>query len=168
MDNLSHSVVGLAAGELIHSILPEEPQPGLQASRRRMLLTSCWLASNFPDLDLLFTHLLPSPLGYLLHHRGHTHTLLYALPQALLIWGLIHLLWPAARALLRESRSARYSLALAVDGGLGLHILMDNLNSYGVHPKQPQNTNWYYGDMVFIGEPVFWVACGIPLAMMIR
>src|SRR3569833_1599032 len=99
MDNLSHSVVGLAAGELIHRILPEEPQPGLQASRRRMLLTSCWLASNFPDLDLLLpafllllllssfllacnlpslelvlTQVLPSRLGYQLHLRGHTHT----------------------------------------------------------------------------------------------
>ena len=168
MDNLSHSVVGLAAGELIHRLLPEETQPGLQASRRRMLLISCWLASNFPDLDLLFTHLLPSPLGYLLHHRGHTHTLLYALPQALLIWGLILLLWPAARALLRESRPARQGLAVAVGGGLGLHILMDYLNSYGVHPFHPLDPNWYYGDMVFIVEPVFWVACGIPLAMMVR
>lgn len=94
MDNLSHSVVGLAAGELTH----------------RLLLLACWLSSNFPGFDLLFTHLPLSPLGYLLHHRGHTHTLLHALPQALLIWGLISALWPAACMLLKESGSARYCL----------------------------------------------------------
>lgn len=168
MDNLSHSVAGLAAGELIHRLLPEEPQSGAQALRRRMLLTACWLASNFPDLDLLFTHLLPPPLGYLLYHRGHTHTLPYALPQGLLIWGLVYLLWPAARKLLRESRPARHGLLLAVGGGLALHLLMDYLNSYGVHPFHPLDSDWYYGDMVFIVEPVFWVVCGIPLVMMIR
>lgn len=168
MDNLSHSVVGLAAGELIHRLLPAERQEQQRAVRRRMLLLACWMSSNFPDLDLLFTHLLPSPLGYLLHHRGHTHTLLYALPQAVLIWGLIYLPWPAARTLLKESRPARHGMALAVGGGLALHILMDYLNSYGVHPFHPLDSDWYYGDMVFIVEPLFWVACGIPLAMMVR
>jgi sec-independent protein translocase protein TatC len=47
------------------------------------------LAGNFPDLDLVLTPLLPAPLGYLLHHRGHTHTVLYALPQMLLLAALM-------------------------------------------------------------------------------
>ena len=166
MDNLSHSVVGLAAGELIHRSLAPEPGSAAHATRRRMLLAAGGLACNFPDLDLLFSPLLPAPLGYLLHHRGHTHTLLYAIPQALLLMALIWALWPAARALLRASGAARRGLAATVAAGLLLHIGMDALNSYGVHPFHPFESRWWYGDLVFILEPVFWIAFGAPLAAM--
>ncbi|HEV2611123.1 MAG TPA: metal-dependent hydrolase [Noviherbaspirillum sp.] len=168
MDNLSHSVVGLAAGELIHRSLPVEQDSARHDLRRTLLLVSCWLASNFPDLDLVLTPLLPEPLGYLLHHRGHTHTLLYAIPQALLLWALLWLLWPAARRLLKASQTARAGLALSLTAGFLLHMSMDYLNSYGIHPFHPFDSRWFYGDMVFILEPLFWIAFGIPMAMMIR
>lgn len=167
MDNLSHSVVGLAAGEFLQRSLPEEIGIERQRLRRRLLLVSCWLASNFPDLDLAFTALLPAPLGYLLHHRGHTHTLLYGLPQALLIAALVWLLWPAARRLMHDSATARKGFALSIIVGLVLHLLMDSLNSYGIHPFHPFDSRWWYGDMVFILEPVFWVTFGVPVAMML-
>ncbi|MDB5756410.1 MAG: hypothetical protein JWR56_2838, partial [Massilia sp.] len=166
MDNLSHSVVGLAVGELVQRSLAPESDPLDQRVRRRMLLLACWAASNFPDLDLVLTPLLPKPLGYLLHHRGHTHTLLLALPQALLLAALIWLLWPAARRLLGRSSLARRGLALAIGVGFVLHLSMDYLNSYGIHPFYPLDMHWLYGDMIFILEPVFWVAAGVPLALM--
>jgi inner membrane protein len=168
MDNLSHSVAGLAVGELIQRSLAPEPEPAAQALRRRMLLFTCWGASNLPDLDLVLKGLLPAPLGYLLHHRGHTHTLLFAIPQALLLMGLVWLLWPSARHLLKHSHGARKGLIAAAAGGLLLHILMDYLNSYGVHPFYPFDARWFYGDLLFILEPVFWVAFGVPLAWMVR
>jgi inner membrane protein len=168
MDNLSHSVTGLAAGELLHRVLPPEDDMAHQQLRRRLLLVTCWLASNFPDFDLLLTPLLPSPLGYLLHHRGHTHTLVYAIPQAMLLWILIWLVWPAARELLKVSSNARRGFGLAATIGLLLHLLMDYLNSYGVHPFYPFDARWLYGDMVFILEPVFWITFGVPMAMMLR
>lgn len=166
MDNLTHSVSGLAVGEFISRSLAPEPDEARQRTRRRLMLVSCWAASNFPDLDLVLTPLLPAPLGYLLHHRGHTHTLLYALPQALLLAALLWLLWPAARALLAHSAQARRGLALAIGAGFLLHISLDYLNSYGVHPFYPADPRWFYGDMVFIIEPVFWIAFGVPLALM--
>ena len=92
--------VGLGIGELVQRSLPAEPDEARQRTRHRLLLTACAAASNFPDLDLFLTKLLPAPLGYLLHHRGHTHTLLYALPQALLLLALLWALWPNARRLL--------------------------------------------------------------------
>ncbi|MBS0308912.1 MAG: metal-dependent hydrolase, partial [Proteobacteria bacterium] len=168
MENISHSLAGLAAGELIHRSLPSESDHDQQRLRRALLLLACWLASNFPDLDLILSPLLPKPLGYLLHHRGHTHTLLFILPQALLLWGLIAALWPAARRLLRTSAAARKGLALALLIGPALHIVMDYLNSYGVHPWYPFDARWFYGDMVFIVEPFFWIALGVPLAMSIE
>jgi inner membrane protein len=180
MDNLTHSVVGLAIGELLHRSLPEEAAPSSRAHqahqarqpsqapspqriRHRLLLFTCWAASNFPDLDLILTPLLPAPLGYLLHHRGHTHTLLYALPQALLLALLIWMLWPAARALLKQSATARKGFLLALAAGFSLHMAMDFLNSYGIHPFHPFDSRWFYGDLVFILEPVFWMAFGMPL-----
>ena len=168
MDNITHSLVGLGAGELLHRSLPPEADAAHQSTRHRLLLFACAVASNAPDLDLFLTRLLPQPLGYLLHHRGHTHTVLLALPQALVILALIWLLWPSARALLKASRSARAGLGGALLLGFGLHLGMDFLNSYGVHPFYPFDTHWFYGDMIFIVEPVFWVAFGVPMAMLLR
>jgi inner membrane protein len=168
MDNLSHSVVGLAVGELVHRSLSQEPDVDRQRIRRRLLLFSCWAASNFPDLDLFLTPLLPAPLGYLLHHRGHTHTLLYAVPQAILLWTMIWALWPSARKLLKQSTHARSGVMLSLSLGFALHLLMDYLNSYGIHPFHPFDSRWLYGDMVFILEPLFWMAFGVPMAMMVQ
>lgn len=167
MDNLSHSLAGLAAGALLQrSLAPEAAAPD-QTLRARMLLLACGVAANLPDLDLVLSGLLPAPLGYLLHHRGHTHTLLYALPQALLLIALVWLLWPGARRLLRASAPARIGLVAATMIGLALHLLMDFFNSYGLHPFHPFDSRWLYGDMVFILEPVFWVGFGVPLALTI-
>ncbi|HEY0845969.1 MAG TPA: metal-dependent hydrolase [Noviherbaspirillum sp.] len=167
MDNLSHSLVGLAVGELLHRSLAQETDADRQRTRRRLLLFCGWAASNFPDLDLVLTPLLPAPLGYLLHHRGHTHTLLYAIPQALLLLGMLWL-WPSARRLMTESPCARRSVIAAVSCGLLLHMMMDFLNSYGIHPFHPFDSRWLFGDMVFIVEPFFWIAFGVPMVMTVR
>ena len=164
MDNLTHTLVGLALGELTHRVLRTEPDPARASTRRRLLLACGALASNFPDLDLVLTPLAPEPLGYLLHHRGHTHTLLYALPQALLLLAALWAFWPNARALLRTNPAARRGLLAATGIGLLLHLGMDALNVYGIHPLAPFDPRWFYGDMVFIVEPVFWLALGTPLA----
>lgn len=168
MDNLSHSVASLLAGEIMHRSLAPEPDEDSHGLRRRLMLVTCALAGNFPDLDLVLTPLLPAPLGYLLHHRGHTHTLLYALPQMLLLAALIWALWPNARRLLRSSATARIGFLLSLAAGFALHLLMDYLNSYGLHPFHPVDSRWVYGDMVFILEPVFWLAFGVPMIMSAR
>lgn len=167
MDNISHSLAGLALAELVDRSLAPEPDPGRARTRHRLLLVSCWVASNFPDLDLVLTPLAPQPLGYLLQHRGHTHTLAGLLPQALLLLALLWL-WPAARALLRESAATLRATVGLVAAGLALHLGMDYLNVYGVHPFFPFDTHWLYGDMVFIVEPVFWIVLGAPLAVLAR
>ncbi|HEY8607993.1 MAG TPA: metal-dependent hydrolase [Noviherbaspirillum sp.] len=167
MDNLSHTVAGLAAGELLHRILAPETKPEDTRTRHRLLLTTAALASNFPDLDLVLTPLLPAPLGYLLHHRGHTHTIVYALPQMLLLASVLLACWRSARQLVMHSRSARAGFLIALAAGFSLHLAMDYLNSYGLHPFHPFDSRWRYGDMVFILEPMFWVTLGLPMALMI-
>lgn len=168
MDNMTHSLVGLALGELVERALPATADPVQGRTRRRALLLTGLLASNFPDLDLVLTPLLPAPLGYLIHHRGHTHTLLYALPQVLLLLALIWLLWPAVRRLLKEDRGARRAVLATAVLGMLLHLSFDGLNVYGVHPFHPFDSRWLYGDLVFIVEPVFWTALGVALALLSR
>jgi inner membrane protein len=168
MDNITHSLTGLALGELVDRSLPPEPDQDRARVRHRLLLVSSWAANNFPDLDLVLTPLAPRPQGYLLQHRGHTHTLLAAIPQALLLLALLWLLWPAARRLLRENAVARHATIGVAMLGLLLHVAMDYMNVYGVHPFYPLDARWFYGDLVFIAEPVFWIAFGTPLAIMAR
>ena len=48
-----------------------------------------------------------------------------------------------------------------------LHIGMDFTNNYGVHPFWPLINRWFYGDAVFIAEPLLWAACA-PLAITLR
>ncbi|WP_332876949.1 metal-dependent hydrolase [Massilia sp. S19_KUP03_FR1] len=168
MDNLTHSIIGLAAGELIDRALPAEPTPERARARHRLLLVTGALASNFPDIDLVFMPFLSRPLGYLLEHRGHTHTVLFAIPQMLLLVALLWLLWPAARNLLRVSAAARKGVAIAAGLGLLLHLGMDYLNSYGLHPFAPVDARWLYGDVLYIIEPVFWVLLGVPLILQIQ
>ena len=166
MDNMTHSLVGLALGELVDRALPTTADPARARTRRRVLLATGLLASNFPDLDLVLTPLLPAPLGYLIHHRGHTHTLLYALPQVALLLAFLYLLWPGARRLLRDDRGARRAVVGTALLGMVLHLSFDALNVYGVHPFHPFDSRWLYGDLVFIVEPVFWTALGVALALL--
>jgi inner membrane protein len=109
------------------------------------------LASNAPDLDFLYRGITPGRLGYLLHHRGHTHTLLATVPLALFsvvcVGALLRLRgqhWPGA--------TSRFLLGVALFAGL-LHLAMDFGNNYGVHPFWPFDDHWYYGDALFIIEP---------------
>ena len=172
MDNLSHTVAGLLIGEIVSRALPDRVKgadvEAALRTRRALLLTASTIANNFPDLDMLYSRILPPPLGYLLHHRGHTHTLFLAIPQSILLLGVLLGLWPAARRLVRADAIARNALIALTLGGFFLHVFFDSLNSYGVHPFAPFVNRWYYGDVVFIAEPYFWIAFGVTFSMTIR
>ena len=166
MDNISHAVVSMVAGELLHRTLPAESTDKAQSLRQKLLIFTAAAAGNFPDLDLVLYPLMKKPLGYLLHHRGHSHTLVGACFESLLLFAITLALWPAARRLWRSSTLTKRAYVLASAVGFALHISMDWLNSYGVHPFYPLYNGWLYGDLVFIVEPIFWIAFGVPLAFL--
>jgi len=87
MDNITHSLVGLACAEAITAIKPE-----LRKYSRPILLASL-IANNLPDLDFAYTRITTSAsgerIGQILHHRGHTHTLAFALPGAAILAALL-------------------------------------------------------------------------------
>lgn len=158
MDNVTHTLAGLVVAQAALYLRGRRLQGAAAdppAARAATLLISA-LANNAPDLDFLYRGITPGQLGYLLHHRGHTHTLLATLPLALL--GLAAVV---AVSRLRGQHLPRtlwgFLLGVAVFGGL-LHVTMDFGNNYGVHPFWPFDDHWYYGDAIFIIEPWLMIA----------
>jgi len=155
LDNLTHSLLGAALAEVARPRAASAPP-------RRLFAVAGVLAANLPDLDLLYTGITPPPLGYLLHHRGHTHTLVGLVVQAAVL-ALVYRLLPPVRRLPPEHRARLWTLICV---GLLSHELLDAGNSYGVHPFFPFDSRWYYGDAVFILEPWLWLLLGMPVAWM--
>lgn len=118
------------------------------------------VAASAPDVDLAYTWLIEPPLGYLLHHRGHSHTV-----PGLVVLGAVMLgvcrAWPAARQA-TAAGPQRFSLMIAA--ALVSHLLLDAANVYGTHLFYPLTARWYYGDGVFIFEPWVWLLLGVAAA----
>ncbi len=160
-------MIGLIAGEAVvnHS---QPSAAGLPAPvRRTLLVTVAAVGSNSPDLDLLFTFsgAENNHLRYALWHRGYTHTLIGCLALALLLYSAAEA-WIYYKGL-RPSRRDRALLLGTAVFTTALHLIMDYLNSYGVHPFWPMENRWTYGDSVFIVEPLYWAAAA-PLFFLLR
>jgi inner membrane protein len=157
VDNLTHSLAGLVVADAAIQL-----RARFHASKvaprgfREAALATGVLASNLPDLDFAYAGITAGKLGYLLHHRGHTHTLLMVLPLSLVCVGVVALAL-RVRGLRLAASDHRSLLGLAAGSGC-LHMLMDFGNNYGVHPFWPLNNDWYYGDAIFIIEPWLLIA----------
>jgi inner membrane protein len=123
------------------------------------------VGGNLPDVDVLYTGWAGTTLDYLLHHRGHTHTVVGALVLSLLLFAGVRLWW-RYREVRPSPADVRFLVGLAVLGPF-LHLALDFTNSYGVHPFWPLDNHWYYGDAVFIVEPLLW-ASSAPLLFTLR
>ena len=153
VDNVTHSLVGVVLADAMMG--RRSPK-----SQRPLIVGAGLIAANLPDIDLAYAAITPAPVGYLLHHRGHTHTIvgLGLLAVALV---LVYRLLPPVRTM-RLAERLRLWLLIAV--ALASHLAMDALNSYGVHPFYPVDNSWYYADAVFIFEPSLWLVLGVAVA----
>jgi len=153
LENLTHSLVGVALADLVL-------RRNATKAERRTLVGAGIIAANLPDIDVVYSGITAAPLGYLLHHRGHTHTVLgLAVLAAALV--LIYRRLPPIR---KARSSERIRLWILIATALASHLLLDFLNPYGVHPFHPIDSTWYYGDAVFIFEPSLWLVLGIAAA----
>ena len=153
MDNVTHSLLGVVLADATLGTRAAR-------SRRPLFVGAGVIAANLPDIDLAYSAMTPAPLGYLLHHRGHTHTFV-GLGVLLLLLIMAYRLLPPVRTM-RGGERLRLWLLIAI--ALASHLAMDALNSYGVHPFYPVDNTWYYGDAVFVFEPALWVVLGVAVA----
>jgi inner membrane protein len=153
VDNITHSLVGVALADLTMG------RRGTKA-QRPLFVGAGIIAANLPDIDLVYSGITPAPIGYLLHHRGHTHTIVGLVALAIVLVFAYRFL-PSVRKM-RLTGQVRFWLLIAI--ALASHLLLDTLNSYGVHPFYPFDNTWYFGDTVFILEPALWLVLGVAAA----
>jgi inner membrane protein len=137
VDNLTHSLVGLAAAKA-----------GLGRVSPYATFV-CVAAANLPDIDIVT--LTRGPAFYLQHHRGITHSIVGMLALAVafpMLFCAAERVWARARG-----REARARLK-------GLHPVLDWTNSYGVRPLLPWDGRWIYGDLLYVIDPWVWMVLG--------
>lgn len=148
MDNLTHSLVGLAAAK---SGL-ERLSPGAT--------TLCILAANAPDADIVVL-LFNDRWSFLQHHRGITHALVGTLALGLLLPVFYYAGdWLIAR-IRNRPKQVRFSSLLVISLIVSAtHPLLDWTNNYGIRFLLPWDPRWFYGDLVFIVDPFIWLMLG--------
>ena len=164
MDNVTHTLIGALLGETIARTTHGDSRGLPSEVRRNLLVTTCAIGSNLPDVDVFYSFI-GGKINYLLQHRGYSHTIIGALLLAVATFAI-------ARWILGRRGHVPSSQDLAWLAGVLaitplLHIGMDFTNNYGVHPFWPLVDRWFYGDAVFIAEPLLWAACA-PLAFTFR
>jgi inner membrane protein len=148
MDNLTHSLVGLAAAKAGL----ERLSPGAT--------TLCVLAANAPDADVA-VGLFSDRWGLLQHHRGITHSIVGVLILAVLLPLLFYAGDFIICKLKRRSVRAKFGgLLLASVIASFTHPVLDWTNNYGIRLLLPWNPRWFYGDFVFIVDPFIWLILG--------
>lgn len=148
MDNLTHSLIGLAASKAGL----EKLSPGTTAL--------CILAANAPDGDIV-SGVFGGRWVYLQHHRGITHSIVGTVALALFL-PLIFYLFDRilARVRNRPTSVKLQGLLLASILVSATHPFMDWTNNYGVRFLLPWSSRWFYGDFVFIIDPFLWLILG--------
>ncbi len=119
MDTLTHALSGALLGRAT------APAPGAEVIplSRRIALGA--LAAAFPDIDIVASWL--SPLSYLHHHRGVTHSLVMLALWAVLLAWLCTRVWPKV-----ENKGPGWRAYVGIIAwGIGAHIAGDGITSFG-------------------------------------
>ena len=148
MDNLTHSLVGLAAAKAGL----ERLSPGAT--------TLCVLAANAPDADVV-VGLFSDRWALLQHHRGITHSIVGVLILAVLLPLLFYACDFIISKLTRRSVRVKFGGLLLASAIVSFtHPFLDWTNNYGIRLLLPWNSRWFYGDFVFIVDPFIWLILG--------
>lgn len=147
MDNLTHSLVGLAAAKA-----------GLERVSPGATVLAI-VAANAPDADIVTLY--AGQFTYLEHHRGITHSLIGAAVIAIALPVVFYAGDRLVSTFSRRRPRARFFGLLVTSLLLSAsHLLLDYTNNYGVRPLLPWDSRWFYGDLVFIFDPWIWLMLG--------
>jgi inner membrane protein len=147
MDNLCHTLAGAALGEA-----------GLK--RRTALSTATlMLASNLPDIDVAVFATDTLAMAF---RRGWTHGVVAQLVLPPLL-AVTMLAWDRVRRRPDHPAASFRGLLVLSYIGVWLHVFMDWLNTYGVRLLKPFSDRWFYGDALFIVDPILYVVFGVAI-----
>jgi inner membrane protein len=144
LDNLCHSLAGAALG-----------RAGL-AGRTPLGMSTLIIANNLPDIDVAVFATDTLAMSF---RRGWTHGVLAQAALPIVFTGIVVL---CDRVFRRDKpdRVKPAQILLLTYLGVLLHVFMDFLNSYGVRLLMPFSDRWFYGDALYIVDPVLYVAFG--------
>lgn len=148
MDNLTHSLVGIASAKAgLEKLSPA-------------VTTLCVLAANAPDADIVVL-LFGDRWTLLQHHRGITHALVGTLVFALVLPAVFYLSDVLISRIRKQPRRLVFKgLLISSLVVSATHPLLDWTNNYGIRFFLPWNARWFYGDLVFIVDPFIWLILG--------
>jgi inner membrane protein len=151
MDNLCHTLAGAALGEA-----------GLKR-RTAMGTATLLIASNLPDVDVAVFATDTLAMSF---RRGWTHGVLALAILPAILAGVM-LFWDRwrRRADPLLPPAPLTGLLLLSYAGTWLHVFMDWLNSYGVRLLKPFSDRWFYGDALYIVDPVLYVVFGAAIVL---
>ena len=148
MDNLAHSLLGLAAAKAGL----ERLSPGATAI--------CLLAANAPDSDVAVL-LVRDRWDFLHYHRHITHSIFGTLALALILPVMFWLVDRLIARLRSRQPVVRVRGLLVVSLVVSAtHPFLDWTNNYGIRLLLPWSSRWFYGDLVFIADPFIWLVLG--------
>jgi inner membrane protein len=130
MFNSTHTLVGLAIA-----------RAGADRWSRHAAWTAA-IASNLPDIDIVAA-VYDQP-AYIEYHRGITHAII-GVPLLSLV---------VAAGMYKFSGNFWRTFAIALLA-MSTHPVLDYMNTYGLRPFLPFDGTWFYGDALFIIDPIF-------------
>ena len=149
MDNLCHTLAGAALGDA-----------GLKR-RTPLAMGTLVVASNLPDIDVA---VFATDMLAVSFRRGWTHGVLSMAVLPAMFAGIVFALDRAHAFRTRERASLRELLLLTYIA-TWLHVFMDYLNSYGVRLLMPFSNRWFYGDALYIVDPLLYLLLGGAIAI---
>jgi inner membrane protein len=142
MDNLTHSLTGALAAKIIATA---KPTVAAEPKQKRMVFWLLVASANFPDIDVVLGFL-GDPIFSISHHRGITHSLLFAPVLAL---------FPAALFYFWGKLKNFKTLWLLAWIGILIHIFFDVITPFGTQLFAPFSSARYALDWMFIIDPFF-------------
>jgi inner membrane protein len=152
MDNITHSLTGVIAARIAERNDLPVADTGIL---RKTLFWLFLLTANLPDIDVALGFFV-DPITALQHHRGITHSLLFAPVFALL----------PAWVFYRFGNVKEFRILwLAALTGILLHILFDLITPFGTQLFAPFVPTRYSLDWMFIIDPAFTGAVSLLLLL---
>jgi inner membrane protein len=142
MDNLTHSLTGALAAKIIETA---KPAAAAEPKQKRQIFWLLVASANVPDIDAVLGFL-GDPIFSISHHRGITHSLLFAPALAL---------FPAALFYFWGKLKNFKSLWLLAGMGILIHIFFDVITPFGTQLFAPLSSARYALDWMFIIDPFF-------------